>query len=388
MIQNPTNYYGVPMQAQQPSYNAVKIDIHNPKVTDGPQACMPTYPSAYGMPTAQFYNYPQANGMPCYPGMPQVNPCVPQPIAQPLPVYPLPQPVNVQPVINPITEAPQPQPQPVIVQPQTTVPQAQAVQQGVQPIVIPAPVPQVPVQQVINNGVPATQTITQNPVQPVVTPETVQTPVQATQVVQPAPELKTDDITPVLNGLRSKNMAEQSNAIVKIHEAAGKPGEIKKYLDTSVLDALLDILNADISGLQDITPEQKEAREKLMNKKELTDAEKQLATTLSPKEFAETNKQGALYTISIIQKALADEIEAIKGEKLSIEKLPAIDQVVEVVKSNPSPFLRASAIVALKELDKPEYKPVLSDIFQLAQKDKDPNVSQIATEALEKINQK
>ena len=384
MIQNPVNYYGTPVQTQ-PSYNAVKIDIHNPKVTDGSQACIPQYPSAYGMPTAQYYNYPQVNGMPCYPSMPQVNPYIPQPIAQPLAVYPMPQTVNVQPQAN-VGQIPQPQP--VVVQPQVAQPQAQAAQEAAQPVVIPTPVPQVPVQQVINNGVPATQTITQNPVQPVTTPEVVNQPVQPTVVVQPNNEMKTVDITPVLRGLQSNNMAEQSEALNKIGEAAENPAEVKKFLETSVLDALLGILNADTNGLQEATPEQIEARTKLMNNKQMTDAEKNLAMTLAPKEVAERNKQHALYSISILQNALANEIEAKTGEKLSIEKLPAIDQVVEVVKSNPSPLLRASALVALAHLDKEEYKPVLSEIFTLAQNDQDPNVKQVATEALNKINGK
>ena len=90
--------------------------------------------------------------------------------------------------------------------------------------------------------------------------------------------------------------------------------------------------------------------------------------------------------MAILQKALANEIEAKTGEKLSIDKLPAIDQVVNTVKSNPNPLLRASALVALAHLNKPEYKPVLTEIFQLAQNDEDPNVKQVAQEALNKLN--
>ena len=118
----------------------------------------------------------------------------------------------------------------------------------------------------------------------------------------------------------------------------------------------------------------------------ITPQEKQLALTLAPLELADKNKQFAMYSISILQKALADEIEKANGEKIGIEKLPAIDHIVNVLKSNPNPVLRASAIVALAHLNKEDYKPVLTDIFKLAQKDEDPNVQQVATEALEKIN--
>ena len=363
MIQTPINYCTTPVQTQ-PSYNAVKIDIHNPKV-DGPQACTPMYQSAYAMPNAPYYNYQQSNTLPAYyTSMPQVQP----------------QPQSVCNCQNCQAQA--------AVQPQQAV-----IQQPIeaQPVpVVPSPVPQAPVQQVINNGVPAQQTITQTPAQQIAPQDVPQAQVKpaenTAETVAPKQTLPPVDITPVLKGLQSNNMAEQSDALNKIGEAAENPAEIGKYLETSVLDALLGILNADTSKLEGPTPQQIDARTKLMNDKPLNDAEKNLAMTLAPKEVAERNKQHALYSISILQKALADEIETKTGEKLGIEKLPAIDQVVNVVKSNPSPVLRASALVALAHLNKPEYKPVLTEIFKLAQNDKDPNVKQVATEALNKIN--
>ena len=405
MIQSPVNYCTVPaqnqqvycatpmvmpQQQQQPSYNAVKIDIHNPKVTDGPQACSP-----YAMPTGSCYMPQMAPNMPiCYPAMPQVCPNgviytpqimppmpQPMPMTQPMPM-PMPMPVNM-PIQQPVT------PQPVT---QVTNAPQQPVQQPVpQPVpVVPQPVPQVPVQQVINNGVPSQQTIIQSPAQqtPVNQP-TVQQPVvnttEAPSVVTPNTTMPTVDITPVLKGLQSNNLAEQSAALGKIGEAAENPQEVKKYLETSVLDSLLGILNSDISNLEPATKEQIDARTKMVNEKPMTDAEKELAMTLAPREMAEQNKQHALYSIAILQKSLASEIEAKTGEKLSLEKLPAIDQVVNTIKTNPSPLLRSSGIVALAHLIKPEYNPILSEIFTLAKNDQDPNVQQVAAEALNKI---
>ena len=374
MLQNPVNYCGTPCQCQ-PSYNAVKIDIHNPKVMDGqPPMSNPMYPSAYAMPINSCYA-PQTNGIPYYPQMPQANPnvgYVQQPVYYPQQsVYPMPQPVPV---------APQPQPVPAVPQPVPVVP--------------------TPIQQVINNGVPQTQNIVQNPPQEVKTNATaVDNRYDKANIGNPA-EVKTPkaamnpvDISTVLKGLQSNNLAEQSEALNKIGEAGNNPEEIKKYLETSVLDSLLGILNADTKNLPAATPEQIDARTKWMNEMELpdnektmTEKEKELAMTLAPQEVADKNKQHAMYSIAILQRALADAIEAKTGEKISIEKLPAIDQIVNVVKSNPSPLLRASAIVALAHLNKPEYKPVLSDIFTIAQNDQDPNVKQVAAEALNKIN--
>ena len=382
MLQAPVNYYQPPVQAQ-PSYNAVKIDIHNPKVTD---AC-PTYPSAYNMPMNPYYSYPQAATVPYYQPMPQPQ-VVPYPnVAQPQPL-PVPQYVAPQQTIPQCTCPIHQQPQQVVQQP-TVQPV---------PVVVPTPVPQVPVQQVINNGVPAQQTIQQNPAQtpqvqpqqtvvnPVVTPNVEVQPQVNAKVVTPNATMVNEDITPVLKGLQSNNMAEQSAALSKIGEVAENKQEVKKYLETSVLDGLVNILNADTSKLEPATKEQIEARTKLMNGQQLSDAEKNLAMTLAPQEFADRNKQHALYSMAILQKALAEAIEEKTGEKLSIEKLPAINNIVDTVKSNPNPLLRASALVALAHLNKEEYKPVLSEIFQLAQNDKDPNVKQVAQEALNKLN--
>ena len=391
MLQTPVNYYQPQVQPQQPSYNAVKIDIHNPKVTDGCPPYGQMYPSAYNMPNNPYYTYPQTPAMPYYPAP---NGYVAQKPVQ-MPTQPIQIPQQQACTCTCPQHATQPQSQPTpapSVQP--TV--APTVQPTVVPVpVVPAPVPQVPVQQVINNGVPTQQTIQQGPAvqteqpvqQKIVTPEnsTTQT-VNPAQTVTPETKLNQADITPVLKGLQSNNMAEQSDALSKIGEVAEKPEEVKKYLETSVLDALLNIINADTKGLEPATKEQIEARTKLMNGQTLTDAEKNAAMTLAPQELADRNKQHALYSLAILQKALANEIEAKTGEKLSIDKLPAIDQVVNTVKSNPNPLLRASALVALAHLNKPEYKPVLTEIFQLAQNDEDPNVKQVAQEALNKLN--
>ena len=390
MNQAPVNYYPQMVQPQpyqpQLSYNAVKIDVHNPKVMDGP--CPPMMSpavnqpqSAYNMPYNPYYTYPQNNTAPYY--------YVPAPVYQP----------QSQPCTNPINGGQQPvQMPPQVPQGPVTPNTSGQIPQPV-PVVVPAPVPVVPTsQQVINNGIPASQVITQNPQtqpgQQIINPAPVNN-MQNTKVETQAPEksMPAYDITPVLRGLQSNNMAEQADALNKIGEVAENPNELKHYLEPAVLDSLLAILHADTKGLEGPTKEQEAARDKWMKEKDLpekdqtlTPQERQLAMTLAPSELADKNKQFAMYSISILQKALADEIEKTNGEKISIEKLPAIDHIVNVLKSNPNPVLRASAIVALAHLNKEDYKPVLTDIFKLAQKDEDPNVQQVAGEALERIN--
>ena len=426
MNQSNVNYAQIQPYPQQLSYNAVKIDVHNPKVMDGqpcpmsvpyqqaPQQGVPQQQSAYNMPYNPYYNYNQTNTLPNYNSQATVYPQ--QACTCTCPIH--------QGYQNPAAQTPvQTPPQapvqqtaqtPVQTPPQAPVQQVQQTPQPVdapqnvtpQPAVIPTPVHVVPapVQQVINNGIPATQVINQNPATQTQPEQKIINPAPAdvnkTTEVQnnvdtkaPETSMPSVDITPVLKGLQSNNMAEQADALNKIGEAGDNPEQLKHYLEPAVLDSLLGILHADTKGLEGPTKEQEAARDKWMkekdlpkNEKTITPQEEQLAMTLAPKELADKNKQFAMYSISILQKALADEIEKTNGEKISIEKLPAIDHIVNVLKSNPNPVLRASAIVALAHLNKEDYKPVLTDIFKLAQKDEDPNVQQVASEALDRIN--
>ena len=392
MNQSNVNYAQMQPYPQQLSYNAVKIDVHNPKVMDGQPCPMPAPyqqapqqgviqpQSAYNMPYNPYYNYNQTNTLPNYNSQSTVYPQ--QACTCTCPIH--------QGYQNPAAQTP--------VQ---TPPQAPVQQTAQTPVQTP---PQAPVQQVINNGIPATQVINQNPAtqtqpeQKIINPapaDVNKTPEVQNNVDTKAPEtsMPSVDITPVLKGLQSNNMAEQADALNKIGEAGDNPEQLKHYLEPAVLDSLLGILHADTKGLEGPTKEQEAARDKWMkekdlpkNEKTITPQEEQLAMTLAPKELADKNKQFAMYSISILQKALADEIEKTNGEKISIEKLPAIDHIVNVLKSNPNPVLRASAIVALAHLNKEDYKPVLTDIFKLAQKDEDPNVQQVASEALDRIN--
>ena len=422
MNQTPVNGYQMAQPQPQLSYNAVKIDVHNAKVMDG-QPCLPAAvpqncqnpqsqpQAAYNIPFNPYYVYPQSGQIPYYGPVP-VNP--PQSGTCTCPVHggqypvhvPTPAPTAQVPTPAPTAQVPTPAPTTQVPTPAPTAqtPQASVIPQPPTPgqVVIPTPVPVVPgsVQQVINNGVPTSQVINQGPqTQPGQQINNPATPVDNSEkmpkVDTPSPEktMPAYDITPVLKGLQSNNMAEQAEALNKIGKAGDNPEELKHYLEPAVLDSLLTILHADTKGLEGPTKEQEEARDKWMKEKDLPEKdqtlspqEKQLAMTLAPLELADNNKQFAMYSISILQKALADEIEKTNGEKISIEKLPAIDHIVNVLKSNPNPVLRASAIVALAHLKKDDFKPVLTDIFKLAQKDEDPNVQQVATEALERIN--
>lgn len=68
------------------------------------------------------------------------------------------------------------------------------------------------------------------------------------------------------------------------------PQKQQNYLDVKVMDALNKIINTDSSKLQGPTNEQIAARQKLMKNEQMTDAEKTLATTITPMEQAKEIK--------------------------------------------------------------------------------------------------
>jgi len=362
-----TNPYMVPQQAyvptpqQNPNYNAVKIDIHNPTV--GTPAVNPY--QGYAQPTAPYYTYPQA---PIY-TYPQAAPVyIPQTYPQAVPqapvctTYPQQQPV--------VTEAP-----------------AQ-----VQTIPTPIPVPVQPIQQQ-NVNVPPVQ-------QPVEVPKTETPAVPQPSVSEPTTEVKKPEVVP------SEPIAPQvdiNSFIAKLSnpdfdtQAAGmeeianlikeSPDKATELVDTKVFDALTNIVNTDSSALEGPTQEQVAAREKIMAGGQVTDAEKELANKITPKEQAERNKSYALFTTAMMQKLYADEVARLSNQTVPLTDLPGIATVVDNLKDNSNPLVRASAIEALSYIQNPAYKNDLTTVFTIAQNDADQGVADAAKAALDRLNQ-
>lgn len=351
----PINPYMVQQTApQQPNYNAVKIDIHNPTVgTPGmgmpqmapvqqPQYAQPTMPY-YSYPQQELYNYPQAQQPMYYPPM----------ICQPCPQ------MVQQPVMPQIPAVPQTQEQPV-------VPNA-----PVQPV-IQTPAPVVP------EPVVSTPDVQKPEVQPEVKPEVVAPETVAPQV----------DLNQFIAKLANPDFDVQASAMEEIANIVNKsPEKATELVDTKVFDALTNIINFDSSKLEGPSAEQVAAREKVMSGKEATDAEKQLANTITPKEQAERNKSYALFTTAIMQKLYADEVAKLSNQTVPLTELPGAITVVDTLKDNPNPMVRASAIEALSYIQNPTYKNDLNTVFSIAQNDSDPGVAETAKAALQKLNQ-
>lgn len=346
--------------ATQPSYNAVKIDINNPQVNaPGCSQCPIQAPPSAPI-TAPVYSYPQSQIYEV-PQQSIYTPQQPKNDSQPAAVQELPSvppPVIVQPTVNVA-----PTPAPVAAVAPTPVEAAQAISA---PATTVAPTP-----------IEATPAVAA----PAVTPQTVE--VKDPEVT--APKL---DLNEFISKLSSPDYEVQASTMESIADLAqNSPEKATELLDVKVFDSLLNIMNVDTSKLSGPTAQQLEIREKIMSGKPVTEAEMAEANKITPMGQAERNKQYSIYTVAILQKLYGSEIEKINNTVVPLTELPGAAGIVEQVKNNPNPMVRASSLDALSYIQRPEYKQDLTTLFTVAQKDKDVNVQQAAKKALEKLAQ-
>lgn len=333
----------MPVQTPAPNYNAVKIDVHNPSVSapgvgqvamNVPQYAQPTAP-IYNYPQAQLYDYPQAQAQPYY--MPQQQPVVCPPCPVCIPQQPAPEAV-----------------------------QAAAPQQVIQQQNINAPAPVV------------TQPVAEQPAQAA----------PSVEVVPPQPMAPQVDLNSFIAKLTNPDYEVQANAMEEIANMVKEdPQKATELLDEKVVDALNKIINTDSSKLEGPTQEQIAARQKMMKGEQLSDAEKETATKITPMEQAERNKSYAMFTSAIMQKLYGDEVVKLTGSTVPLTELPGAVTIVEQLKNNPNPMVRTSAIEALSYIQQPAYKQDLTTLFSIAKNDQDKNVQETATTALAKLEQ-
>lgn len=326
----------------QPNYNAVKIDIHNPQVNTG------DYGQAQQM---QPIQQPQAaNYTPVYNSVPVAS------------VYEMPQQSIYKPqAVRPANAIPEAVavPPPVIIQPSIKPPT-----QMQQPQIQPSQQPTAPVGAVA-----------------AVAPKTIDIkPSEATK-----PQL---DLNEFITKLTSPDYETQAKAIEAIAGIAqNSPQLATELLDVKVIESLLGIVNKDSSQVQGPTAQQIQIREKIMAGKKVSEAENAEANKISPLELAERNKMFSIYTIAILDKLYASEVEKLDKTVVPLTELPGAAGVVEQIKNNPNPMIKVAAIDALSFIQRPEYKKDLTTILNVAKNDKSPSVQKVADAALKKLEQ-
>ena len=205
------------------------------------------------------------------------------------------------------------------------------------------------------------------------------------------PIFNTDEVVKTLN---SKDLKEQTIGLATIAFICEENPKIaKQFLNPPIVKALTDILKQDSKKLSGPTPQQLKLRKEVMEGKKISDEQMKIASQSSPMEMSERNKQFAIYTIALLDGILINEFD--KNNKTSSEKidlemrdLPGMDDVINVLKTDPNPVLRTTAVEALFFIAKPQFNPVIKPILKAASNDKDIKVSETAKKALANIDKK
>ncbi len=352
MMQIPNLPNCKPVAQQQPSYNAVKIDIHNPMV-NVPTGQIPAVEPQYEKTTAPIYEYPKAETQPYY-MPPQIT--APEVSAQSQ------TPVVVPPAVNP--------------QPEQTVARE-----------IPLNPEKIPPAPVVTEA-PKSEEKKNEQVKDEVREEAPAAAEKPVEVVEPEEIKPQVDINEFIAKLTNPDYDVQAAAMEQIADMVDNDKEkASDLLDTKVVDALNDIIKADTTALEGPSAEV-QAQRKSINESQMAKEEKAAAleATITPKEKAERNKSYAIFTAAILQKLYGDEVKRLKNMTVPLTELPGAITMVEQLKGNPNPTVRASAIEALSYIQDPSYKKDLKTVFEIAQNDQDENVRAAATEALDKLN--
>ena len=224
--------------------------------------------------------------------------------------------------------------------------------------------------------------------------------------IVPGEEILPDvDIPLVISNLTNPDydiQAQQMEEIARV--SLDNPQNAVPYIVRDVFSSLIDITKKDTTNLAAPTPQQVDARKKLItnfiviensrqqNQKDIklpyqiTEAEFALANELSPLEMAERNKEYALTTIAILAKVYTDEVEKQTGNIVPLTDLPGSAAIVDALRYSPNAGVKIAAIDALRYIQRKEYSEELSTLYTLAQADPNPQVAMTAARALNQIN--
>ena len=217
-------------------------------------------------------------------------------------------------------------------------------------------------------------------------------------------DIKPDvDVAKVVANLSDKDYDVQATQMEEIARISMEnPQNAVPFVVKEIFMSLIDVVQKDTSNLTPPSPEQINARKKIivnelikeqaktngedLDKIELpytlTDAEKKSAATLTDMEQAERNKEYALYTMAALAKVYTDEVFKHTGNVVPMTDLPGVSTVVDTLRYNQNSGVKIAAIDALRYIRRPEYKDELISLFSLAARDENPYVAKNAIIAL------
>jgi len=162
-----------------------------------------------------------------------------------------------------------------------------------------------------------------------------------------------------------------------------------------VMQALVDVIKEDTTGLEGPTDKQIEIAEKISKGEKLTPEEDAISEQLSPRDKVNKNRIFALYTLAMIQKLQRDElnqyIETQKAnneqpiEALKLQDLVGNDTIQDIIKNDSRPEVKVAAIQALQHVAEPSDKEAVETILADALKSTDEPVKAAAEEAIAKF---
>lgn len=228
-----------------------------------------------------------------------------------------------------------------------------------------------------------------------------------TPEIIPGEDIKPDvDIPLVISNLKNPNFDTQAQQMEEIARLSLENSDNAiPYIVREVFANLIDITKKDTTSLEAPSEKQIQARRKMIansiilenaklngrqNETKLpyaiSEEEIAIAMEISPMEQAERNKEYALYTMAILARVYTDEIEKHTGNVVPLTDIPGASAIVDALRYNPNSGVKIAAIDALKYIQRQEYNEELTTLFTLAQADQNPEVSISATRALSSMN--
>ena len=192
--------------------------------------------------------------------------------------------------------------------------------------------------------------------------------------------------------------AKQIEEVVRT--ALTDPELAKHYLVSDIFTGLIKITEEDVTKLQPPTQKQVEVRQKLIaniiaaerDKKsadnlpyKLSEEDINLAINLTPLELAERNKEYAITALSVLAELFIEDYEEKEGRIVPITDAPGVSAIVNALRKDPDSAVKLAALDALRHIQRPEYKEELSALYTMAQTDPNPTSVKASTILLQEI---
>lgn len=227
--------------------------------------------------------------------------------------------------------------------------------------------------------------------------------------IVPPEEIKPEvDVNKIVENLNSEDYDTQAKQIYDIVTTIKQnPEKAENYVVTDIFSSLTDIVKKDVSNLEQPDETKNDLRKKYIineivkeqarlngedpEKAELpytlTDEEKASAVKLTDIEMAERNKDYALTALAVLAKTYADGVEKQSGNTVPLTDLPGVSACVDTLRYGTNPDIKVKAVEALMYINRPEYKDELKSIVEISTKDENPEVAMISTAAVQYLNE-